>query len=619
VVSSRPRTEFILAAVAIVAIAAWLRLWRLDLVEFKNDEANWLRLAEDLVRLGRVPLSGEVSSIGIRNPPDFIYFLAPIVAVTRDPLVASGAIALTNVASVAGTMLLGWRSFSPLVGIIAGLVYATNPWAVFYARKVWNQDIIAPLAVLLFIALERAVIANQIAWAVAAFPIFAVGVQVHASLGVLAPLMLALTAFLLVRRRWKAVALGCSLAGLSTAPYLLFNYKTNWTDLLTLRNTLLQPPKVNADGPNYVIGLATGWRNWSLVSVRLEDLLPGAIVSIPSWIETALLGLGIAVALLLAVGPGFILRQHRLRLGALLLWLILPAVLTIRHGITLYEHYYLFVPPASALLIGIGVEWLASRKLQWVRPVAAVAVISLVGVACVQSLLVQRELDFLATRYAPEYGPPLAQSQQIASELMSFGASSGSTHLVVELAGPDHEMMAYLTRPAFPTLDLIKVGAVGLGSRLASPPTYTTSQAMVRLVAPQPLGLRYADGVEVLAASSKGLVRPTEPASLAISWRIDSPSVAAGGPLVWQVALYDPLGQEIATGTGLQHDLAAGTPGEVILSWFTLETPSDATPGRYQLRLRRLDRPKGQPVSFVARSGETASEWSSAPMDLVRY
>jgi hypothetical protein len=609
---------FMLAAVAIVAVAAWLRLERLDLVEFKNDEADWLRLAEDLVRLGRVPLSGEVSSIGIRNPPAFIYFLAPIVAISRDPQVASGVIAFTNVAGVAGTMLLGWRNFSPFVAVVAGLVYATNPWAVFFARKVWNQDIVAPLTVLLFIALERAVIANQLAWAVAAFPIFAIGVQLHASLGVLVPLMLALTVVLLVRGHWKAVGLGIILAGLSIAPYMAFNYKTNWTDLLSLRSTLLRDPMIDGEGPAYVLGIAGGWNNWSLVSVPLDNLLPGAVASIPGWIETALLGLGVAVALVLAVRPGVVMT-HRLRLWAVLLWLILPAVLTIRHGITLYQHYFLFVPPASALLIGVGVQWLGTRKLQWVRPLGALAVVGLIGVACIKSLLVQRELDFLTTRYAPEYGPPLARSEQIARELVGFGASSGSTHLAVELAGPDHEMMAYLTRPAFPTLDVIKVGPMGLGPQLARPPSLDGSPSMALLATPETLGLRFADGVELLAASSKGRVRPTEPLSLAMSWVANDPSRAAGDPLLWQVGLYDASGEEIVTGTGLQHAIDASTPREVILSFFTLETPSAAPPGRYQLRLRRLNRPKGEPVPFVTGNGETASEWSSAPVDVVPY
>src|SRR5947209_2618762 len=112
-----------LAAIGIMVLTVFLRLWRLDLVQFKDDQAALLRLAEDMVRLGRIPLAGMTSSIGIPVAPTFEYVLAPIVALSRDPRVATAAIALANAAGIAGTLRLGWRWFSPLTGLVAGLVY----------------------------------------------------------------------------------------------------------------------------------------------------------------------------------------------------------------------------------------------------------------------------------------------------------------------------------------------------------------------------------------------------------------------------------------------------------------------------------------------------------------
>ena len=104
---------FWLAAIAIVLLTIFLRLWRLDLVIFMDDQATLLRLAEDIARLGSLPLAGMTSSIGIPLAPTFEYLLAPIVAVSRDPRVATAAIGLANAAGVAGTLALGWRWFSP--------------------------------------------------------------------------------------------------------------------------------------------------------------------------------------------------------------------------------------------------------------------------------------------------------------------------------------------------------------------------------------------------------------------------------------------------------------------------------------------------------------------------
>ncbi|MBV9582829.1 MAG: hypothetical protein JO057_29955, partial [Chloroflexi bacterium] len=81
-----------IAVVGILLLTLFLRLWRLDLVQFKDDQAALLRLAEDMARLGRVPLVGMTSSVGIPLAPSFEYFLAPIVAVNRDPRVATAII-----------------------------------------------------------------------------------------------------------------------------------------------------------------------------------------------------------------------------------------------------------------------------------------------------------------------------------------------------------------------------------------------------------------------------------------------------------------------------------------------------------------------------------------------
>ena len=105
----------VLPAVLIVALAAWLRLQRLDLVQFLNDEGQALLFAEDLVRLGKVPLVGLITSVGMQSPPTFIYVLAPVVALSRDPAVASGLIGLANVAAVGGVLVLAWRRLSWLL------------------------------------------------------------------------------------------------------------------------------------------------------------------------------------------------------------------------------------------------------------------------------------------------------------------------------------------------------------------------------------------------------------------------------------------------------------------------------------------------------------------------
>src|SRR5207249_11592206 len=126
--------------VALIVVAGGLRLWALDLVEFKGDETGWLTLAEDLVSHGQIPLAGLRSSQGITAPPHFAYVLAPVVALSRDPAFATGVIALANVAAVFGVVWLALRGFGRWAAVVTGVLYAVNPWAVFWARKIWQPD-----------------------------------------------------------------------------------------------------------------------------------------------------------------------------------------------------------------------------------------------------------------------------------------------------------------------------------------------------------------------------------------------------------------------------------------------------------------------------------------------
>ena len=144
VTGDRVATAVLAATVLVLVLAAGLRLGRLDLIEFGTDESLWSRLAEDLVRLGRLPLVGPRSSQNVFAPPHFIYFLAPIVAVSRDPAVATAVIATVNVAAVGGAVWLGWRAFGPLAGLVAGGLYAVSPSAIFFSRKIWQPDLVAP-------------------------------------------------------------------------------------------------------------------------------------------------------------------------------------------------------------------------------------------------------------------------------------------------------------------------------------------------------------------------------------------------------------------------------------------------------------------------------------------
>jgi hypothetical protein len=123
-------------------MALTLRVMRLDLMEFKHDEAvAWLR-ARALLAGVEFPLTGLTSSKGLENFPLFIYVLALFQVLFRQPQYLVWPIAILN--SVAVLFVYGAvrRIASHRVALVTTLLYAVSPCAVFLSRKIWAQDLL---------------------------------------------------------------------------------------------------------------------------------------------------------------------------------------------------------------------------------------------------------------------------------------------------------------------------------------------------------------------------------------------------------------------------------------------------------------------------------------------
>lgn len=150
-----------LALIAIMLLAAYLRLSNLDLTEFKLDEAHICSKAAEFLASGRPPLVGIGSSVGAANPPLFIYLTAIPISFSKNPAVIAGFIALLNVGAVLGCYLLTRKYFGEKVGLIATLLFAVSPWAVFYSRKIWAQDLLPPFVGLFFAAVFSTIVKRK--------------------------------------------------------------------------------------------------------------------------------------------------------------------------------------------------------------------------------------------------------------------------------------------------------------------------------------------------------------------------------------------------------------------------------------------------------------------------
>lgn len=205
----------------VLSVAALGRVGWPGVHSFSYDEARVSQIALEMARLGRVPTVGIQSSVGVPNAPLSVWLYALPYALSPDPLFASLATGVANVAAVGGLWWLVRREWGRAASLAAGLLYAASPYAAFYSRAVWSQDLLGPLAVAWAAAAVHGV-ARRRGWALAACVLLAgLAPQVHyAGAALLIP-----TAFLVVRhrlwRRWGAILAGATPAALAAVPLVL--------------------------------------------------------------------------------------------------------------------------------------------------------------------------------------------------------------------------------------------------------------------------------------------------------------------------------------------------------------------------------------------------------------
>ena len=211
----------VLAGIILVGLA--MRIVLPGAMVFCEDQVRACALADDTAG-GERPSGGTTNSGGFRNLPGFVYLLAGVWSVWGHPLALHVFITSVNIAAVLGSAWLVRRWVGSAAAWWSTAFLAAGPWAIHYSRWIWAQDLMFPVAVLVYVFLWQWLHRGR-RWA--AFGVIAsltLLMQIH-----LVGIVLALAIGLLVlwiRPRlpvWPVVA-GIALAAASVAPYLLAGY-----------------------------------------------------------------------------------------------------------------------------------------------------------------------------------------------------------------------------------------------------------------------------------------------------------------------------------------------------------------------------------------------------------
>ena len=141
----------------IFASAAFFRIFFLDLIEFKADEALSLFQTYQFFKNPHIIQTGLITSIQTHNFPLFNYLLIILSLFTRNPQFVSFVIALINSILVVSFYLIVRKYYGNLTASFAAFLLAFSPWAILFSRKIWAQDLILLVVIPIFYLIHRLV------------------------------------------------------------------------------------------------------------------------------------------------------------------------------------------------------------------------------------------------------------------------------------------------------------------------------------------------------------------------------------------------------------------------------------------------------------------------------
>ena len=247
----------ILVIIGILFLAGFLRFYRLSLMEFKYDEADNAYRALEFVSGGVLPQTGMMSSIGVYNPPFFIYLLSIPFMLSRDPVIAAGFIALLNVIGVGLCFMFCNSFFSRRVAVMASLLFAVNPWAVMFSRKIWNQNVLTPFVILFLFSIYKLVFEKNKKFIYLIIISLAVLTQLHMSCVVF---LIFLGIVLIITR--PQIKLHHYLTGLGILivfylPYIIFEFQNSFFNIKAFFSFFKNPSFFNPEAFVYPARLIT--------------------------------------------------------------------------------------------------------------------------------------------------------------------------------------------------------------------------------------------------------------------------------------------------------------------------------------------------------------------------
>lgn len=408
-----------LIIIPILLIAAFLRLQSLWYIEFKADEAASSFLAYNLVYKGIFPLTGDVSSIGVYNPPIFIYLLTIPFIFSKNPAVASGFVALLNVMAVYLCYLFCNKFFNKRVALIASAFFAVNPWAILYSRKIWANNLLTLFILLFFYSLYEIVINGKQKYIFLTFISFAVFTQLHFSTFYFAALWLIISIIFKPKIKLKYLLFGIGILALFYLPYILFELRNNFYNLNLLLEFSKIPIRFWGERLAIPFRFATAWH------------FPGSSPAADIF-QKILLGGAISY---------LIYKLKNKKYSILLLWFILPVLFLTIGKTPPQAHYFIALFPVQFIMTGILLDKIFGSVKRSCYLITLILILLLTQ-AFASFKFFNKTIRENRNIYLFAYGPPFKYRYEEIKQVMSAGFT-GAEEIHRELLNKGNSIFKY--------------------------------------------------------------------------------------------------------------------------------------------------------------------------------
>ena len=342
------KTLVTVSVVCILALGAFLRLWRIsEYMTFLGDEGRDVLVVKQMIVDHKFTLLGPTSSVGgFFLGPVYYYFMLPFLWAWRlDPTGPAVMVAVFGIATIYVVYRLGRELFGTGAGIIAALLYAVSPLVIAYSRSSWNPNVVPFFSTLLLYLLWRVVVRRRwrdMFWVGA---VMGIGLQLH---------YLFLFLFVLVgfwfliygRKREYVRFYGLGFAGLvvGLSPYLAFELRHGFVNTQTVIRFL-------GEGKETGFILRQFLANMNDVPFRLFGRLVFRLPQPEIWdslLSSQRLALAVVIRTTLYVGLGILAflalryrHEHQKQASILLLlWFIVPVLLFGFYKKAIYDYYF---------------------------------------------------------------------------------------------------------------------------------------------------------------------------------------------------------------------------------------------------------------------------------------